>query len=186
METMEEQMQAGLKTNKTPLLDPEAGNAKSQPGDISNTPVAEQSITDEDNTNAVSAGGQETNDEQPSEGIETVENTEPQPRAKQELIEHLTDLDKQLSDNKHTDIKIVDYNDLPSGVTHPQGTRNKETAKMKPDHLTRRIRHYTGATWVQSPEYAEQIYRLLTMTVKKLEASGMTVPAWKKMAEVRG
>lgn len=69
--------------------------------------------------------------------------------------------------------------DLPPGVTHPQGQRNAKTRDMKQADLARRI-HGHGASWMQSPEYAEQIYRLQTLSLEELEESGQHVPMWRK------
>ncbi len=84
---------------------------------------------------------------------------------------------------KHTDIDIIEQPELstlPHGVTHPQGQRNEITRDMAPADLHRRIQGH-GAAWIQSPEYAEQIYRFQTMTLDQLEDSGQAIPMWRKI-----
>ena len=80
---------------------------------------------------------------------------------------------------KQIDIKPTNLDQLPLGVARPAGTRTPATAAMEGKMLHRRIIGH-GVTWIQSPEYAELIYRLLTQTVKQLEKAGIEIPAWKK------
>ncbi len=68
---------------------------------------------------------------------------------------------------------------LPDNVTPPTGHRTASTADMTAGELRRKVSAYHGRKWIASPEYCEVIYRLLTMTVEELQASGQHVPAWK-------
>lgn len=75
-----------------------------------------------------------------------------------------------------------DYSTLPPGVTHPTGHRTTKTSAMSVQRLKARIDSYNGITWIDSPEYAETVYRLQTQTVSQLEASGQVIPQWKVSA----
>ncbi len=66
---------------------------------------------------------------------------------------------------------------LPVGVVRPTGQPDEHTSQRTAEQL-----HWAmgcRAHWQSSPEYAEMIYRLLTMTVEKLEEIGQFVPNWK-------
>jgi hypothetical protein len=75
--------------------------------------------------------------------------------------------------------KQPDLTTLPPGVSPPTGQRTLATADMTAQRLKLRVSSYNNLTWVDSPEYAETVYRLQTMTVDELTASGQTVPQWK-------
>ncbi len=66
---------------------------------------------------------------------------------------------------------------LPAGVSKPTGQRTIETANMTSQYLRTRM------SWIASPEYAEEIHRLLTQTIEELDIKGQFVPAWRLRQE---
>ena len=68
---------------------------------------------------------------------------------------------------------------LPEGVSKPTGQRTAKTADMTAQQLRIRIRCYKGLDWLDSPEYTETIYRLLTWTLDSLTDARQFVPAWR-------
>lgn len=71
---------------------------------------------------------------------------------------------------------------LPTGVSKPTAQPTNETEDMQARHLHRRASNYQGLSWKDSPEYAELIYRLLTLTPAQLKDEGQTMPQWKGAA----
>lgn len=68
---------------------------------------------------------------------------------------------------------------LPPGVAKPTGQRTLGAADMTSPVLSRRISSYQGADWIASPEYAEVVYRLLTLTLDQLADQGQSIPIWR-------
>ena len=64
---------------------------------------------------------------------------------------------------------------LPFGVVHPTGQPDKHTQTQTAETL---LWNMCGK-WQDSPEYAEVIYRLLTMQVEGLKELGHMIPSWK-------
>ncbi len=84
---------------------------------------------------------------------------------------------------EHSDIDIIEQPTSGKGqYTQPTGQRDERTRDMKPADLLRRIRG-SGVTWHQTPEYAEQIFRLQTLTIEQLEKAGQEIPMWRKALE---
>jgi len=81
--------------------------------------------------------------------------------------------------NPTSDIKQPDISKLKPGVSKPTGLRTVGTKDMTTQELMSGVRSYKGQDWINSPEYAEAIYRLLNWTVEELETMGQTVPSWK-------
>ncbi len=71
---------------------------------------------------------------------------------------------------------------LPQNVVRPTGQPDKHTSQRTAEQLQWAMG--CRAKWKDSPEYAEVIYRLLTMTVEELKEAGHMVPAWKLKQEV--
>ncbi|KKN25376.1 hypothetical protein LCGC14_0885360 [marine sediment metagenome] len=68
---------------------------------------------------------------------------------------------------------------LPPGPTRPTGRPTPATSKMTANQLKRTVSSYHGLGWINSPEYAEVIYRLLSWTTEDLQQSGQLIPAWR-------
>lgn len=68
---------------------------------------------------------------------------------------------------------------LPDRVTMPTGKPTPTTTCMTSQQLKTRRSLYKGLQWISSPEYAETIYRLLTLSIEQLNAEGQFVPAWR-------
>ncbi len=81
------------------------------------------------------------------------------------------------------DVEQPDITLLPPGVSKPTGQRTTATANMTSQYLRTRVRYYKGTDWIASPEYAETIHRLLTLTLEELDAEGQFVPAWRLRQE---
>jgi hypothetical protein len=79
-------------------------------------------------------------------------------------------------------LPMPSHESLPPGVTHPTGQRTAATNEMSARRLKLRISSYNSLTWIDSPEYAETVYRLQTLTVSQLQEQGQTVPQWKVSA----
>ena len=71
---------------------------------------------------------------------------------------------------------------LPDGVSRPTAQPTAETAGVHAVALMDSMNRYSGIGWLNSPEYAEVVYRLLTSSVEQLEAEGQFVPCWKAVA----
>lgn len=68
-------------------------------------------------------------------------------------------------------------NKLPIGVVYPGGQPDEHTRARTADQLQWDIG--CRVNWPASPEYAEAVYRLLTMTVDELEVVSQWIPTWK-------
>ena len=75
-----------------------------------------------------------------------------------------------------------DITKLPHGVSRPTGHRTNTTARSTAHALSRAVSGYHGLDWISSPEYAEVIYRLLTLSADELEEQGQSVPGWRVAA----
>lgn len=71
---------------------------------------------------------------------------------------------------------------LPDGVPRPTAQPTPETAGVHAAALMDSMNRYNGIKWLDSPEYAEVVYRLLVSSVEQLEAEGQFVPGWKAVA----
>ncbi len=87
-----------------------------------------------------------------------------------------------VTDTEKTDITLTPeiLARLPQGVVRPTGQPNEYTADMKAEPLAWAVS--CGANWQSSPEYAEVIHRLLTLSVDELREQGMDIPVWKEHA----
>ena len=71
---------------------------------------------------------------------------------------------------------------LPAGVSRPTAQPTPETAGAHAAALMDGMNRCSGIDWLNSPEYAEVVYRLLTCTAQELEQAGQFVPCWKGAA----
>lgn len=76
-------------------------------------------------------------------------------------------------------IEQPDIDQLPPGVTKPTGRRTAAAKAMTASQLKHRVSSYKGVSWIDSPEYAETIYRLLTLDVDTLTEQGQFIPVWR-------
>ena len=72
---------------------------------------------------------------------------------------------------------------LPPAPTRPTVRPSPATGKLNSQQLKQRVSSYHGQAWISSPEYAETIYRLLTLSIDELNAAGQIVPAWRAIQE---
>jgi len=71
---------------------------------------------------------------------------------------------------------------LPAGVSRPTAQPTSEAAGVHAAALMDGMNRCSGIEWLDSPEYAEVVYRLLTSSVEQLEAESQFIPAWKVAA----
>lgn len=76
-------------------------------------------------------------------------------------------------------VQQPDISLLPYGVSKPTGQRNAETEAMTSQQLCTCMRYSKGIEWLHSPEYAEVIHRLLTLSIEELDEQGQFVPGWR-------
>lgn len=71
---------------------------------------------------------------------------------------------------------------LPAGISKPTAQPTSETAGVHASELMDKMNNYHSIDWLDSPEYAEVIYRLLTSSIEQLEQEGQFIPGWKGAA----
>ncbi|HDZ14698.1 hypothetical protein LCGC14_1009610 [marine sediment metagenome] len=79
-----------------------------------------------------------------------------------------------------------DLSSLPPGVSRPIGQPTTNTAKMPAPALARKVSLYKGLAWLDSPEYAEVIFRLLSRTIDQLKTARQFIPVWRPNEEMYG
>jgi len=75
--------------------------------------------------------------------------------------------------------RYIDKTDLVTGVTCPTApVDNPDMLDLTRQQIMGRIQSYLGVSWIDSPEYAELIDRLLTINPISLQAEGYFIPSW--------
>ena len=185
MNEIADKMQAELERNKTPFKGDAMRNAKCQPGDSGNTALSVPASNTQENKKDVSGDGVTTNTEMLKDNvIEIYKKFHPNLDLVEAVHDALPETNDIAKEEEYSDIDVIGQPTINnnSGYTQPAGQRNERTRDMTPADLTRRVRG-AGVTWHQTPEYAEQIYRLQTLTIEQLEESGHTIPMWRKALE---
>ncbi len=95
------------------------------------------------------------------------------------VIDEVPGVTPKITEAHARQIRQPDISLLPDGVSKPVGKRNAETSKMTSQQLQTRLSLYNGLKWLESPEYAEIIHRLLTWSIEKLEQNFQSIPSWR-------
>lgn len=112
--------------------------------------------------------------------------------SKQRVVERVDDpmyakaakkIDHFMKGDETAYIDQPDISLLPPGVSKPTGQRTTETMAMTSRRLRSGVRSWPAIDWLSSPEYAEVVYRLLTLSIEQLDKQGQFVPAWRLRQE---
>lgn len=148
--------------------------------ELSGTPVPVEVEVGQTAPSTQSTDEQEAGESTKSETPEQLDAMKAVVQIEPDILDHI-DMNKVIdvvSDAEQPDISL-----LPPGVSKPTGRRTGWTSVMLAQDLRTRTRYYKGTAWTASPEYAETIHRLLTLTIEQLDAEGQFVPAWRLRQE---